>query len=152
MQARVAQVVYTLTQFPTVERVSFRLDGEDVDAIGGEGVLASEVDRGEFENVTPAILLESPVPGDRVASPLRIQGTANTFEANFLVELEDESGELLVDTFVTATSGSGERGTFDDTFEFESASAGTGTLRVFEESADDGSRINLVEIPVELAP
>ena len=37
MQARVAQVVATLTRFPTIERVGFRLDGEDVDAIGGEG-------------------------------------------------------------------------------------------------------------------
>jgi germination protein M len=152
MQARVAQVVYTLTQFPTVDRVSFRLDGEAVDAIGGEGVPGSEVDRSDFEDVTPAILVESPTPQERVASPLRIQGTANTFEANFRVELEDADGQLLVDTFVTATSGSGERGTFDATFEFDGASPGTATLRVFEESADDGSRINVVEIPVEPAP
>ena len=38
MQARVAQVVATLTQFPSIERVAFRLDGEPVTAIGGEGV------------------------------------------------------------------------------------------------------------------
>jgi germination protein M len=152
MQARVAQVVFTLTQFPTVDRVSFRLGGEDVEAIGGEGIPAREVSREDFEDVTPAILLESPTPGERIASPLRIQGTANTFEANFLVELAAPDGRLLVETFVTATSGSGERGLFDASFEFTGASAGSGTLRVFEESAEDGSRINVVEIPVELAP
>ena len=102
--------------------------------------------------MTPPILVESPAPGDRVASPLRIQGTANTFEANFRVELVDAAGRTLLDTFATATSGSGERGTFDTTFQFEGAEAGMGTLRVFEESAADGSRQNLVEIPLELAP
>ena len=39
MLGRVAQVVATLTQFPTIERVAFRLDGEPVETIGGEGVV-----------------------------------------------------------------------------------------------------------------
>ena len=38
MQLRVAQVVGTLTQFPTVKRVAFRIDGKPVESIGGEGV------------------------------------------------------------------------------------------------------------------
>ena len=152
MTGRVAQVVYTLTQFPTVDSVSFRIDGEDVEAIGGEGILATDLNRADFETVTPAILVESPAPRERVASPLRIQGTANTFEANFRVEVEDAGGRTVVDTFVTATSGSGERGTFDATFELPDAERGPGVLRVFEESAADGSVQNLVEIPIELAP
>src|SRR5690606_15313075 len=39
MQARVAQVVFTLTQFPTVDSVDFELDGEPLTALGGEGLL-----------------------------------------------------------------------------------------------------------------
>jgi len=39
MLTRVAQVVYTVTQFPAVQRVAFRLDGKPVSAIGGEGVV-----------------------------------------------------------------------------------------------------------------
>lgn len=39
MLSRVAQVVYTLTAFPTVRSVRFLLDGEKVDSIGGEGVI-----------------------------------------------------------------------------------------------------------------
>ncbi len=155
MQARVAQVVYALTQFPTVERVSIRLDGEEVDGIGGEGVPAAELTRADFEEVTPQIFVESPAVGDRVTSPLRIQGTANTFEANFTVELE-AGGQTLVEDFVTATSGSGERGTFDATFEFDRAQAGPATLIVYEPSAasppEGGSPLHRVEIPVELAP
>jgi germination protein M len=152
MQARVAQVVFTLTQFPTVERVSFRLDGEDVDAIGGEGVPASEVERGDFEEVTPAILVESPTPLERVASPLRLQGIARVFEATFQVELLGPGGELLVEDFVTASAGGPEWGTFDASFPFEVAGPGDGRLLVFELSAQDGSRTHEVEIPLELAP
>ena len=158
MQARVAQVVHTLTQFPTVERVSIRLDGDDVDAIGGEGVPARELTRADFEDLAPAILVESPAPGDRVTSPLRIQGTANTFEATFQVEIVDGDGRIVHEGFVTATSGSGERGLFDETFRFEGAEGGMGALIVWEESAasppegpEDG-RLHLVEIPLEFAP
>lgn len=39
MLSRVAQVVYTLTGFPTVGSVRFLIDGERVDSIGGEGVI-----------------------------------------------------------------------------------------------------------------
>src|SRR5262249_4613620 len=39
LTTRVAQVVYTLTQFPSVDRVAFRIDGAAVRAIGGRGVV-----------------------------------------------------------------------------------------------------------------
>ena len=126
-----AQIVYTLTQFPTVERV------ETQERI---------VTRDDFEELTPAILVESPLSFEDVTSPLRVTGTANTFEANFQYELADSDGQIIAENFVTATSGTGTRGTFEFTvpFEFE----GDGTLIVFESSAKDGARINLVEIPL----
>lgn len=37
--ARVAQVVYTLTQFPTVDAVEFYLEGELVEVFSGEGLM-----------------------------------------------------------------------------------------------------------------
>ncbi len=52
--SRLAQVVYTITQFPTVESVSFRLDGEPVTAFSGEGVvLGNPVTRADYETVLP---------------------------------------------------------------------------------------------------
>ncbi len=149
MTLRVAQVVHTLTQFPTVERVAFRLEGEPVEAIGGEGVVVSPpVDREDFEAQAPAILVESVGPGDEVASPLRVTGTANTFEATLNLRLVAEDGTVLHDDFATATSGTGTRGTFDVTIEFDAD--GPATLVAYEHSAEDGSEINVVEIPVEL--
>ena len=57
---------------------------------------------------------------------------------------------MLSRNFVTATSGSGTRGTFDFTIPFE-APDGIGKLVAFERSAADGSRIHQVEIPLMLA-
>jgi hypothetical protein len=74
-------------------------------------------------------------------------GTANTFEATFEYELLDAAGKVLSKHFVTATSGSGTRGTYDVTVPFE-APNGLGKLVVFELSAADGSRIHQVEIPL----
>jgi len=149
MALRVAQVVYTLTQFPTVERVAFRIEGEPVDAIGGEGIAVSPpVGRDAFEDQTPAILVESVGPGDEVSSPLRVTGTANTFEATLNLRIVAQGGNVLHDDFATATSGTGTRGTFDETIEFDGE--GPATLVAYEHSAEDGSEINVVVIPVEL--
>jgi germination protein M len=130
-----AQVVYTLTQFPTVRRV----------AING----AAPVGRKAFEAQTPAILVESPLPGEEVEPGFEVSGTANTFEATFNYELVDASGKVLTKDFVTATSGSGTRGTFSFTVPYEAAPQ-AGKLLVFELSAADGSRINESEIPLQL--
>jgi hypothetical protein len=151
MQLRVAQVVYTLTHFATVERVRFQIEGEAVDAIGGEGVVVDPpVDRADFEDQTPAILVESPTPGEAVSSPLRVSGTANTFEATLNLRVLDRNGKVLYDGFATATSGSGPRGTFDEPIEFAVAADGPGTLVAYERSAEDGSEIHVVRIPVAL--
>ncbi len=153
MQARVAQVVYTLTQFPTVKRVAFRLDGRPVKAIGGEGVVVDPpVDRLDFEAATPAILVESPGFATAVSSPFTARGTANTFEANFQWELRDGAGKLLAKNFETATSGSGTRGTFSFPVPFSVTEPTQGALVVFEGSAADGSRIHVRSIPLTLVP
>ena len=132
-----AQVVYTVTQFPTVDSVTIQ---------------GRSYARDDFETLTPAILVESPLSFEEVGNPVRATGTANTFEANFQYELTDTDGRIVDESFVTATSGSGERGTLDfTTSEYEIPFDGVGALIVFELSAEDGSRINLVEIPVRMS-
>ena len=131
-----AQVVYTVTQFPNLRAVEI------------EGKTYT---RADFEDLTPAILVESSLPFEQVTSPLRVTGTANTFEATFSYELTDTDGLIVDENFVTATSGTGTRGTFDFTTDpFTVPFDGIGSLIVFERSAKDGSRINLVEIPLRM--
>ena len=151
MMGRVAQVVFTVTQFPTVDAVAFELDGEPVTALGGEGLMIEEPQtRADWEDQAPAILVESPLPFAEVSSPLQITGTANTFEATFVVNVVDGEGLIVYDEPAMATSGTGTRGTFDITASFEVPRSGMGAVIVFEESAEDGRQINVVEVPVEL--
>ncbi len=54
IMSRLGQVVYTLTQFPTVDEVSFELDGRPVLHFSGEGVvLSSPVGRSFFTSAFP---------------------------------------------------------------------------------------------------
>jgi hypothetical protein len=146
MTARVAQVVHTLTRFPSVERVAFRLDGRPAEAIGGEGVVVDPpVDRADFEALTPAILIESPLPGNSARSPLRVSGTANVFEATFLIDLLDKDGGRLKRAVVTATSGTGTRGSFAVTLRFRGRAR---VLLAYAESPRDGRPIHRVRIPL----
>ena len=152
MAGRFAQVVFTLTQFPTVSRVAFHLDGRAVAVTGPAGAaLAGPASRADFEPASPAILVETPTPGDHVSSPIRVAGTANVFEATFLLELTDASGKVVVQQTAMATSGSGTRGTFDVALRFATHQAGPGKLTVFDASAKDGSRQDVVDIPIVLA-
>ena len=151
MSARLAQVVYTLTQFSSVKQVRFQLDGQAVTTFGGEGlVLDHPVGRANYEDVTPAILVESVAPGDTVSSPVHLTGTANTFEAAFSVNILDAGGNMLAEQHATATSGTGTRGTFDVTVPITVDKEQSGKVVVFKVSAKDGSKINVVEIPVTL--
>lgn len=133
-----AQLVYSLIQ-PAVGVTSVELDGESYA-------------RADFEEQTPSVLVESPLPFQEVTSPVRATGTANTFEATFHYELTDTDGRIVDENFVTATSGSGTRGTFEFTTEpFTIPFDGVGALIVFERSAEDGSRVNVVEIPLRMS-
>jgi germination protein M len=151
MFTRLAQVVFTLTQFPSVDGVRFKLDGKLIDTLGGEGIIIDEpLDRADYEDMSPAILVESPTVGATVGSPLRITGTANVFEAVFQINITNWDGLIIAEKTVMASSGTGTRGTFDVTVPFTLDKAGIGSLIVFADSPKDGSQIDLVEIPLHL--
>ena len=140
---RVAEVVHTLTQFHTVGAVSILVDG--VAAPGLAGLTRSAV-----EQWTPAILVEAPVAGQTVSSPLRVWGTSNTFEGAFRIRVTTADGRQLFDYPVQATSGTGTRGSFDVTVRF--AVSGEATLQAYEVSMKDGAHVNVVAIPLTLQP
>ena len=152
MAGRLAQVTYTLTQFPTINSVVFHLDGKAVTVFGGEGIILDHpATRGSFESVTPAILVEFPGRGWAVQTPLRVSGSANVFEAQFQAELTDSAGRVIATQNIHASAGTGTRGTFDTTIAFPVSASGPATLTVFDTSAKDGSRIDVVTIPLNLA-
>lgn len=155
MQLRVAQVVYTATQFPGIERVFFMIDGEPVESIGGEGVVVADgLTRRDFQEgyIAPNIVVETPRPGDEVAPGDVLSGFANVFEANVNYRVRDEDGDIIAEDFTTATCGSGCWGDFEVALAFSVDSRQEGRIEVLTFSAEDGSEQDVVSIPVTLVP
>jgi hypothetical protein len=152
MQLRVAQIVFTATQFPSIRQVAFRLDGKPVEAIGGEGVVVEpSVGRAVFEVVAPPILIEQPLPGDVVRKPLLVRGSANAFEAQLAVNVQTPAGKLLAHSTVHASAGSGTRGRFSAHIPLESY-RGKAIVVAYINSAENGAHIDTVRVPVTIGP
>lgn len=151
MRARVAQVVFTATQFDNVDAVAFRLDGEAVTEIGGEGVVVDPpLQRVDVEDIAGPILVDQPQPDTTVTSPLTVTGESDTYEAVLELELVDAGGQVLASEVVMATSGTGTWGTFEATLTFE-AEPGPLTLRAIESTGADpseGPPPRVVEVPL----
>ena len=150
MQLRAAQVVFTLTQFDTVESVTLTIDGAEVDGLGGEGIPVTDVDRADFTGVTPLVLVTSPLPGEDANGSLRAEGISNTFEANVLYEVQGPEGEVLDSGFTTATAGTGTWGEFSFEASWDAGASGTGVLVVYQEDMESGGRQDVYEVPIRL--
>jgi immunoglobulin-like protein involved in spore germination len=130
----VAEIVYTLTQFPTVDRV---------DVAGRSGLT-----RDDFAAYVPPISVESPPSGARVPGTFHVSGTASVFEATLVVQLL-RGGAVIAKRTVTASEGAPGRGAFDATF---TATGGALTVSAFAPSAADGSPQHRVDVPVTVVP
>jgi germination protein M len=159
---RLGQVVYTLTQFPTVKSVVFQVDGRTVTVFGSEGiVLDGPVGRADYLDLLPAIFVDRPAYGAAIGNPARIAGSANVFEATFRITIIDRAGRTVADQSTLANCDSacqaacddnGCRPSFDVTMEYDVPAAQWGVLRVWAGSAKDGSPTNVREYPVWLTP
>jgi germination protein M len=169
LHGRVAQVVYTLTQFTTVDRVNFKLDGKPVKVLfgmpdpesGASEAIAMDkpVTRATYrdhysyrDHFLPLIFVDRPAWGAALLNPGRVTGLANVDEAQFRITLLDGNGKVLVDAPVLATCGTGCWGTFDVTLRYDVSRAQWGTLRVWDISEYNGRPVAVREYPVYLRP
>ncbi|MGH8947106.1 MAG: GerMN domain-containing protein [Acidimicrobiia bacterium] len=150
--ARVAQVVYTLTRFDSVERVRFLQEGNEVKAPTSDGSLVGgAVTRGDYLDFAAAISVESPIYGATVSDKVRVTGYAAVFEATFRYALTDGDGIIIEEGMAMASNGMGW-GTFDLTIDYKLDAAQRGALIVWAHSAKDGSKIDVREHPLTLQP
>ena len=152
MFSRLAQVIYTVTQFPTVDEVEFRLDGQPVRVFSGEGITIDEPgSRADFVDLLPTVFVDTPAAGAEAETPLRVTGLGAVFEATFQYRLETVDGTVLDEGFTMTDSGVGW-GTFDLTIDVDVDAPTEARLTVWEYSAKDGSVQALRETPLTLLP
>jgi hypothetical protein len=128
---QIAEIVYTLTQYPTVQRV---------DVGGKTGITRADVDQ-----YLPQISIELPALNGLVLRTFHVKGTAQVFEATFVLELRI-AGHIAVKKSVMASQGAPGRGTFD--VAITSPSLGPAELVAYEASAQDGRPLHTVHVPV----
>ncbi|EQB21627.1 putative membrane protein [Dehalobacter sp. UNSWDHB] len=148
----IASIVNTLTEFPTIKKVQFTVNGKaenGMDWWGHVGLYNQPFARDISSVYEPAIWVTAPVDGQTIASPLKITGNARVFEAVVSYRLRDAQGNILAEGNTMAAAGAPGRGDFEASLTFTPSAAGSGQLEVFESSMKDGSDLNKVIIPVK---
>jgi hypothetical protein len=135
-----AQFVYTLTQYPTIKSVVFSISA---------GVRST---RATFADLLPPIVVESPVIGETVSSPVTVSGMATVFEGVVSLRILDENGNEIAKTFTMASCFTGCPGDYSTSVKYTVGHEQPGIVEVYEVSAKDGSAINVQDIPVILTP
>jgi hypothetical protein len=140
-----AQVVYTLTRLPRIAGVGYPGIQDPATGKATTGAMT----RADYEQFVPPILVESPLPGDQVASPVRVRGTASVFEATLVVELVQQ-GKVVSKETVTASEGAPARGQFLSVL--RGGDAGPATIVAFAPNAAGGPPQHRVDVPIEITP
>ncbi len=152
-RGRLAQLVFTLTRFQTVNSVVLQIEGETVNVFSSEGInIDGPLTREDFLDLAPSILVDAPVYLGEAGNPVRVTGIANVFEATFMLTLTDNDGLILYEQPVMATCGTGCWGTFDVTIPFSVTHDQLGAIIAWVSSAQDGSKVQTREYPVRLVP
>ena len=141
MQYRLAQVVYTLTQFPTVKSVLFQVEGKTVTVFGSEGIALDGPPGSRRLRRSAPIDLRGPTGVPLIAWQPRAVSAATPTSSRRRSGSPSWTGpgKTVADQQVMATCGTGCRGTFDVTIRYTVSKAQWGTLPAYNLSAKDGA-------------
>ncbi len=149
IRTRLAELVYTATQFATVKWVRLEVAGAPVASIAGTPV-PQPAERRDFLRRLPAILVNRPVIGLRVPATVTVAGIADVFEGALTVRVLNERGRLLARRHITASCGTGCRGRYHVAMTYHVIRRQPGTLVIL----DSGGRVahpHVVRVPVKLS-
>jgi germination protein M len=151
MFARLAQLTFTMTALDGIDSVLLVEDGTPVEVFSSEGiVLDGPMVRDDFEDLVPGILVDSPAAGATVELPFDITGIAAAFEGVFQMQILEGNEVVFEPDFVSTSTGIGW-GSFDVAADLEASPGTTLIIRVWENSARDGSVISERFVPVVVA-
>lgn len=105
-------------------------------------------EKGSLQDKT--ITIESPEEGEIITNPVKIAGSGIAFENTIQLRIKDANGKVLALTSVaTNASDMGKRGNFNYVLAYETSGTGEGYVEAFEQSAADGSELNLYSVKVK---
>jgi hypothetical protein len=129
------QLAHTGAQFDTVDAVRLRIDGADITELWGHLDWSEPIEPDPFA-LAPVDIVTPEWGAEVRAGEVTVSGEANTFEATVELRLVAPDTSVVEDTFTTATSGSGERGTWEHTFTIDEP--GRWSVEAVEPDPSDG--------------
>lgn len=145
MTLRLAEIVYTLTEFTGVTTAQFYVHGATLTNIDGIPT-AHPLSRTDLASAINDFLLVSPAVGDTVTSPATISGVSQ-FSGALEVQITDSAGKLIVNTVATTVVGE----SFTYTYPYTSAQTGPATVKVFASPDRSSTALLVASIPVTLS-
>jgi hypothetical protein len=156
-RARLAQLVYTVTQFAGIGGMHLRVNGVQQAVFPGDGLVIPPFltpQSMDFTSLVPPIIVTSPLPGQTVSPPFTIRGVADVFEAALNYRILDAAGREIVSGSSSASCGTGCVGGFSfEVPDLAVAQAQAGTLVVFDSDPSGiPSKTVSVRVPIRLSP
>ena len=120
MTARLAQVIFTATQFDNAGEVLFWVDGAPVEFFGGEGIVLDEPQARMHVDLalTTGIIIDTPTPGATVSSPFTVTGEGDAYEGDFPMEVRRD-GQRIGDIIIVRAGAWGDWADFETTIRLD---------------------------------
>lgn len=118
---------------------------------GGDLAVMDEVGV-TLETGDPAILVTSPRCGETVGTTVTVEGTASVFEGTVNFTARRSNGEVLAESFTTATQAGPGRGPFSGTLVLPAGTSGPVLIEAWSASAADGTPEHVFGVPVLVNP
>lgn len=141
---RVAQIVYTLTQFTGLTEVQLYLHGASLPNIDALPT-SRPMTRSDLSGAINGVLIISPAVGATVGNPIAISGIS-AVSGTLEVQLVGSNGQLIVSTVATTVVGE----SFTYSYPFTSQSLGAATVRILVAAGRSDTSQLIASIPVTL--
>ena len=133
--ALVQQLAHTAAALDGIDAVQLTVDGAAIDELWGHLGWADPLEPDPVA-LSPITLADPAFDAAVPAGEVPLSGEATVFEATFLIEVIGPDGEVILDSFVTASTGGPDRGDWSETLTLDAP--GTYTVTVSEEDVSDG--------------
>jgi hypothetical protein len=152
VRTRLAQLTYTLTQFPTIDRVRLRVNGSAVSTLTGDRVhVPQPMTRDTWLGLRPAITVWNPPIGSHLQDAVRVSGNADVYEARLHIQVLNAAGRVIATARTSASCGTGCWGGYTVAVPFSVVKDQLGTIVVSDDDADgNGVPDHRVRVPVVL--
>jgi hypothetical protein len=147
---RLAQLTWTLAQFPNIDRVALQVNGRAVSSLAGVK-LPRPMTQDSFAGLLPTITVWNPAIGTAISGSVRVSGNATVFEGSLHIRVLNHNGTSIAHANTTASCGTGCRGGYTILVPFSAGGDQLGTIVVTDDDTDgNGKPQHKVQVPVVL--